>query len=67
MELAYRKSYALDCRFAVEFSIDGKAFGAHWSPHLPKGRKLRALLPAYRRARNDFLAGLDVNVLVIEL
>lgn len=67
MELAYRKSYALDCRFAVEFSLDGEAFDARWSPFLPKGRKLRSLLPAYRCARNDFLAGLDVNVLVIEL
>ncbi|MEM9085788.1 MAG: hypothetical protein AAGB23_07685 [Pseudomonadota bacterium] len=67
MDLAYAKSYPLDRRFTVEFALDGSAFEARWSPFAPKGRKARSLLPAYRRARHDFLSSLDVNVTVIEL
>ena len=67
MELAYRKTYPLDRRFAVEFALSGEAFEARWSPFAPNGRKAKTLLPAYRRARNDFLASLDLNVMVIEL
>ena len=67
MDLAYRKTYALDRRFAVEFALDGNAFEARWSPFAPKGRKARSLLPSYRRARSDFLASLDLNCMVIEI
>ncbi|NVE93384.1 hypothetical protein [Altererythrobacter lutimaris] len=65
--LAYRKTYALDRRFSVEFSLDGDRFDAFWSPHQPKGRKARSILPAYRKARNDFLGSLDLGVMVVEL
>lgn len=67
MNLAYSRTYALDRRFAVEFALSGESFEARWTPHTPKGRKARSLIPAYRMARNDFLASLDVNVLVVEL
>lgn len=67
MDLNYRKTYPLDHRFAVEFALSDEAFEARWLPHTPKGRKARSLLPAYRRARTDFLASLDLNVMVIEL
>jgi hypothetical protein len=67
MELAYRKTYPLDRRFAVEFALAGESLEACWTPFTPKGRKARSLIPAYRKARNDFLASLDLNVLVIEI
>jgi hypothetical protein len=67
MDLVYRRSYPLDGRFMVAFSLSDDGFEACWSPFPPKGRKARNLLPAYRRARNDFLASLDINVLVVEL
>lgn len=67
MDLAYRKTYPLDHRFAVEFALSGEAFEARWTPFTPKGRKARSLLPAYRCARNEFLASLDLNCMVIEI
>jgi hypothetical protein len=66
MDLVYRRSYPFDGRFTVEFAIHGIRFQARWSPHIPEGRKARSLLPGYRRARDDFLARLDVNALVVE-
>lgn len=67
MDLTYRKTYPLDRRFKVEFAFAQERFEARWSPHVPKGRKARSLIPAYRRARNEFIASLDVSVLVVEL
>lgn len=66
---AYAQTFDLDRRFSVRFSLDAAAgrFEAEWSPHQPKGRKARSILPAYRVARDRFLASLDVNVAVIEL
>lgn len=66
MQLAYRKTYRLDRRFVVEFVLSGARLEARWAPHTPKGRKARTLLPAYRRARHEFLASLDLNCMVIE-
>lgn len=67
MSLAYAKTFPLDRRFAVEFVLEGASMRARWCPFTPKGRKARSLLPAYRKARNEFIASLDVNVMVIEL
>jgi hypothetical protein len=66
MPLAYRRTYPLNARFAVEFVLDGDTFEARWTPHQPKGRKAHNLLPAYRVARADFLGSLGLNVMVIE-
>ena len=66
MSLAYSKTHKLDRRFSVEFALDNGQLEARWSPHVPKGRKARNLIPAYRDARNSFLASLDVPVLVVE-
>jgi len=65
--LAYSQSYPLRDGFAVEFSLDNGRLEARWKPRLPHGRKARRLLPAYRAARNSFLASLGVNVAVVEL
>ena len=65
--LAYRQTYQLSERYSVEFILDGSHFECSWSPSQPKVRKARRLLPAYRTARNDFLASLGVNALVVEL
>ena len=67
MSLAYSKTYPLDGRFSVEFALSDGQLDARWSPHVPKGRKARNLIPQYRQARDAFLASLDVPTLVIEL
>ena len=67
MTLSYSKTYPLDRRFTVEFALNDGQLEARWSPHVPKGRKARSLTPSYRKARDEFLASLDVPTLVIEL
>ena len=67
MSLAYSKTHKLDRRFSVEFALDNGQLEARRSPHVPKGRKARSLIPSYRKARDEFLASLDVPTLVIEL
>lgn len=67
VSLSYAKTYPLDRRFAVEFCLSGDRMEARWSPHMPKGRKAKSLLARYRAARTDFIASLDLNVMVIEI
>ena len=71
MDTTYRKSYKLDDRFTAEFSLqlqgDNPSLEVEWSPYVPTKKNAERLLPEYRRARNDFLSGLGVNVGVIEL
>lgn len=63
--LAYSRSYDLGCGHSVTFTLSNGAIECEWSPGpLKPGRKL---LRAYRKARTDFLASLDLNVLVIEI
>lgn len=63
----YRRCYPLRHGYTVTLSLDGARLEAEWSPNLPIGRRARKLLPAYRKARNDFLATLGLPVTVIEL
>jgi hypothetical protein len=54
-----RRSYDLPRGYVVEFSLDTAAgavvaLRAEWSPFVPNREAMRALLPAYREARNDF-------------
>lgn len=71
MDTTYRKSYKLDDRFTAEFSLqmqgDAPSFEVGWSPYVPTKKNAERLIPAYRRARDEFLSGLGVNVGVIEL
>jgi len=57
--------------YSVEFTFDGTRLDCEWSPRMPRGRKGRSLLPAYRLARNLFLGKVAVftgkNVAVIDL
>lgn len=64
---AYRRSYRLPKGFTVEFVWDGGKFSAEWSPALPLRKMGLKLLPHYLRARNDFLASLDVPIMVVDL
>jgi hypothetical protein len=41
---------------AVEFTFADGRMDAIWSPRIPHGRRGRQILPAYRRARHEFLA-----------
>lgn len=66
-DYTYRRAYRLDDRFTVEISIDAGRIECAWSPHVPKGRKARNLLPAYRRARNEFISSLGVRAMVVEI
>ena len=71
MDTTYRKSYKLDDRFTVEFSLqlqgDNPSLEVEWSPYVPTKKNAERLLSEYRRARGDFLSGLGVNVGVIEV
>jgi hypothetical protein len=64
---AYRQTFRLDPRFTIEFVLDGERFECRWQPYVPNGREARALLDAYRRARDEFFSSLGVNVLVVDL
>ena len=63
---AYRRAYLLPAGYSVEFALDGPSLKAEWLPDFPRGKIARKLLPHYQHARNNFLASLGVNVLVIE-
>lgn len=68
ISLAYRRRYPLRPGLAVEFIMDGGKLDVHWLPKCPKNNRVsRKLLRRYRNARNDFLASLGVNALVIEV
>ena len=64
---AYRRVYTLGRGYSVEFSLDGPSLNVDWRPRLPHRKIGRKLLPAYRRARNDFLASLGIPMLVVDL
>lgn len=65
--LAYSRTYPLDRRFTIEFSLIDGQLQCAWAPDIPHGREARSLLPAYRKARTDFLRSLDLNFLVVEI
>ncbi len=65
--LAYRKAYSLPRGYTVEFSLDGGLLGCAWSPGVPTAREFKRLLPAYRKARNKFIASLGLRVAVVEI
>jgi hypothetical protein len=44
--------------YRVEFRFDGQRIDVDWLPDLPSAEVGRELLPAYRAARNQFLARL---------
>lgn len=66
-DLAYRRSYQLNKRYSLEFVLSDRIIEVRWTPDVPKGRKMRAILPAYRKAREDFLSTLDLNIAVVEI
>lgn len=41
--------------FAVSFTMKAGQLDCEWSPRVPKGRKARRYLPAYRLARDEFI------------
>ena len=53
--------------FTVSFRLSERGIEAEWFPDVPTGRKARRVLPAYRKARDAFLATLGLNSLVVEL
>lgn len=58
--------YDLPSRFTVMFRIRHAALEAEWSPRLPTAEEFPALLQSYRAARDQFLGGLGLQVLMIE-
>lgn len=58
--------YDLPSGFMVAFQIRHAALEAEWSPRLPTAEEFPALLQSYRAARDHFLGGLGLQVLVIE-
>ena len=63
----YSQRYQLPRGYEIEFTLDGSSFGCAWSPRVPTGKMAKKLTPAYREARNSFLASLGVPTMVIEL
>jgi hypothetical protein len=51
----YRKTYRLDKKFSVEISRSMNSANVSWSPHMPRGQKLRSLWPDYQKALHAFL------------
>jgi len=67
MDLSYRSTCRLGRGYSVEFAITGGQLSVRWLPDLPPNAVGRHLLPAYREARNEFLASLGIPMLVVEL
>lgn len=57
--------------YAVSFVFEANKLDCEWYPRLPSPRKGRGLLPAYRRARDEFIgriaARTGLAVLVVDL
>lgn len=57
--------------FTISFTFRDRKLEAHWEPRVPVGRKGRKYLPAYRLARDEFLARVarrtGLSVAVVEL
>lgn len=67
-DLTYSRKYELPNGYSVEFALDNGRLDARWSPRCPKFNRIsKKLLHAYRDARNDFIGGLGVNALVVEI
>ncbi len=67
MTCSYRRTCRLPHGFKVEFILDGSRFDAKWFPKMPRGKRIRQLLPHYKRERNAFLASTGVRILVVDL
>jgi hypothetical protein len=57
--------------FTVTFTMKNGQLDADWQPRIPYGRKGRKHLPAYKRARNEFIRRVahrtGLNMLVVDL
>ena len=63
--------HRLGAGLSVQFSLGDKQIQCEWNPRQPTKREFKRLLPAYREARNSFLAAyanhLGGNVLLVEV
>lgn len=59
--------YQLPLGYTVEFRWDGQRLDTEWRPCLPSRDTALKLLLDYRNARNHFLSGLGLDVVVVEL
>ncbi len=57
--------------YSVTFSFASGRLEADWQPKVPYGRKGRKYLPAYRRARDEFIRRMvrrtGLNIMVVDL
>ena len=56
--------------FTVSFRLSERGIEAEWLPTIPQGQKARRLFPAYRQARDCWIANLaagGLNVMVVEI
>lgn len=65
MTFAYRKIYKLDKRFTIELSKSAERLECNWRPHLPTGKKLRSLTPAYHKALASFMSEISTRPVAI--
>ncbi|NML94733.1 hypothetical protein [Novosphingobium olei] len=66
-DFAYRRTYRLPRGYQVEFVWHAGTFSAQWDPALPLRRLGLKLFPHYQRARDDFIASLDLPIVVVDL
>ena len=56
--------------FTVEFTFKGLVFDCKWTPRIPTGKQVSQVMPAYKTARNAFIADIaektGVKIGVIE-
>lgn len=67
---AKTKTYPLRKGRSVTFTWTGTALHVEWHPRMPTGKLGVKLLPAYRKARNQFLSELTPylgNMAVVDL
>ena len=61
----YRKIYQLDKKFTIELSKSAERLECNWRPHLPTGKKLRSLTPAYQAALASFMTEISTGPVAI--
>jgi hypothetical protein len=64
---AYSQRYDLPHGYTIEFTLDGLRLECSWSPRMPTGKLARKIHPAYRTARDRFVASLGVPAVVVEI
>lgn len=69
IDLTYRKTYRIGKKgkYKVEFSFENGGMTVDCQPEIAPKDRSNKLLSEYRAARNEFIATMGLNVIVVEL